>query len=468
MKRYNIMNKFHPLRTLPLVTLLLSLPALADEKNDELEISPRLFVDGVAYRDTDGGHGSDDIQNTNGIFNVHSHATGGHNHGGSLRNGLNFRSAELSLHGRYGGWLEGRFNYATDGRNGALEELWLKGTHAASGLSIKGGKFLSDIGWQNRLHPHAWDFVDQALPYQMLFAGGLSGNGAQVNWSLPAQGFGLTLGTEALTSGNEAVAATLGPVSDYHTTSGKTVSIPFKEKGAWPSIWTGFAKASIPIADQHQFFVGASYVHGRLHQELHTYHPGINDADHALQGDTDTFGASLAYHYQAHGQEGAGDLRVEAEYFYQRKDLLLNYHETKPWNIGQPRVLNVDSYYVQALYGLAPRWTVGLRYDVAGNIQEALRSGSPLHCSPPYQSKPCPRQDSQFDGLSRLSAVLSWQIDDRQKLRLQLSKARVPVAEDINGDGRSDAIRKNFTQAFLQYQVAFGAPVLHTRHALME
>ncbi len=447
----------HFARPLLLSCALITAPVAADE----FSITPRMYLDIIGYKDTANGQGTGYIQNTNGIFNVHTHvAGGGHSHGGSLHSGLNFRGAELSLSAAYGDWLTGRLNFATDGRSGAVEEAWLKARYAPAGLALKGGKFLSDIGWQNVLHPHGWDFVDQALPYQLLFAGSLAGNGAQASFE-PMLPFQLQLGAELLSAGNESVAATVGPVTNYVSTSGKVVDIPFGSKGNWPNVWTLFAKTGIPIYPNHTVFLGAAYIKSDLHQELHTYHPGINDADHGLEGNTQTAGLSAGYRFDAQQDQGQGDITLEGEYFYQRKDLILNFHETKPWNVGQPRVLNVDSYYVQALYGVAPRWQVGLRYDVAGNIQEALRSSAPLKCAPPYQSKLCPRQDSQFDGLSRLSAVVTWSIDDRQKLRLQLSKARVPVAEDINGDNRADAIRKNFTQAFLQYQVVLGAAPKH-------
>ncbi len=455
LEHYNVMKTTRPL----LISLvMLTTPAMADE----FSITPRMYLDIVGYKDTADGQGTGYIQNTNGIFNVHSDAPGGgHSHGGSLHSGLNFRGADLSLSAAYGDWLTGRFNFVTDGRSGGVEEAWLKARSAPSGLAIKGGKFLSDIGWQNYLHPHGWDFVDQALPYQLLFAGGLAGNGAQVSWQ-PALPFTLQLGAELLSAGNESVAATVGPITNYTSTSGKVVDIPFSTKGAWPNLWTFYAKAGVPIAPQHTVYGGVSYIKSELHQELHTYHPGINDADHGLEGRTQTAGLSLGYQFNAEQEHGHGDVTLEGEYFYQRKDLLLNFHETKPWNVGQPRVLNVDSYYVQALYGVAPRWQLGLRYDVAGNIQEALRSSAPLKCAPPYQAMACPRVDSKFDGLSRLSAVVTWAIDDRQKLRLQLSLARVPVAEDINGDNRADALRKNFTQAFLQYQVVLGAAPKHS------
>lgn len=437
-----------------LLALACTLPLHAQA--EELTVVPMAIIDTVAYGDSADGEGGNYIQNANGIFNVHSdHEDGGHSHGGGLDQGLNLRSVELALRAELHGWFDGSFRFSTDGHEGEVEEAWLRTQFLPGGLQLKGGKFFSDIGQQNNLHPHEWDFVDQALPYQMLLAGGLSGDGLQLAWS-PELPFKLKLGVEALSADNEGIAAYEGPVSGYLTTTGRTVDIPFADEKAWPQVWTAFAKTGFEPIEDHHLFGGLSYIKANQHQELHSYHPGINDADHALEGDTWTAGIDFGYHYHADGEQGAGDIKLTAEYFYQNKDLTLVYHDTKPWNIGMPRELHVDGLVLQGLYGIAPRWEVGLRYDMAGNIHEAVRSGSPQYCLPPYQTTPCPRQTSTFDDMNRLSAVATWSIDDRQKLRLQVSHANVPVAEDIDGDGRYDAVSKSFNQIFLQYQLMLG------------
>ncbi|WP_407276343.1 hypothetical protein [Halothiobacillus sp. DCM-1] len=407
------------------------------------------------------------MQNPNGIFNTHSDdlATGGgHQHGGALHSGLNFRSAEFSLSAAYGRYLDGRLNITTDGRTIALEEAWLRGRARDSGTALKFGKFLSAVGWQNALHPHAWDFVDQPLPYQLLLAGGLGGNGAQASWEHHESSWRTKIGLEALTGGNEAIAALRPNPTAFTTTQGQKVSVPFGVRPDWPTIWTVFGRLAIsPMAGQ-EWGANLGWVHGRMHQELHQFHPGINDADHALQGHTDTLVAGLRY-AQMTEKPTQGGWDVMAEYFYQRKDLLLNFHQTKPWNIGQPRTLNADGYYVQARYRVTPSWTAGLRFDVTGHIQEALRDAAPNFCAPPYANLRCPRQNSQFEGISRRSALVDWQIDTRQSLRLQISRTHSSVALDSNLDGRMEAVNQHFTQAFLQYRLALGTPPKHHRHA---
>ncbi len=447
----------------------------ADLSADDLVVEPRFYVDLIGYRDSVDGQGDDFVQNPNGIFNTHTDGistnglsthgasgNGGHAHGGALHSGLNLRAAEFSLHTAYGDHWDARLNLVTDGRAFALEEAWLRARSTAGG-ALKFGRFLSAMGWQNALHPHAWDFVDQPLPYQLLLAGGLGGNGVQASWRMQNARWQGQIGMEGLSGGNEAVAAGLPNPTAFTTSQGAVITVPFAERPAWPTIQTVFARLGFSPKEGHALGANLGWIHGRQHQELHQYHPGINDADHALQGETDTWVSGLRYAFEP-GKELPGRWEVQAEYFYQRKDLLLNFHQTKPWNIGQPRALAVDGYYLQARYGIAPRWTIGLRFDVAGHIHEARRDAAPAFCAPPYGALPCPRQNSVFEGISRRTALIEWRFDARQSFRLQFSRVHSPVAQDVNQDGRMEAVNQHFNQAFLEYRLALGAPPREHRH----
>jgi hypothetical protein len=49
---------------------------------------------------------------------------------------------------------------------------------------MRGGKFLSGIGYLNSQHPHTWDFVDQNLAYGTLLGDhGLMDTGLQLGWT---------------------------------------------------------------------------------------------------------------------------------------------------------------------------------------------------------------------------------------------------------------------------------------------
>ncbi|MEQ1668052.1 MAG: TonB-dependent receptor [Sulfuriferula sp.] len=402
--------------------------------------------DSVIYGDNVGGQGTYMLQEALGIYNVHAeHNTGGHNHAGTLDAGFNFRGVELAVNTQLPGWFDGRLLVTSNGKEAMIEEAWLRTQFLPAGLQLKGGKLFSDVGYLNNQHPHAWDFVDQALPYQMLFGGSLRGDGVQVSWLAPTA-FYLRLGAEAVNSGNAGVAAYVGP-----TTATNGLPINFASASTWPAVVTAFAKVGGAFGLNHELQTGLSWVHSRQHQELHYAHPGINEAKHGLQGSAEMMGLDVVYKYYAFRNNGAGDFKLQAEYWYQNKDTFLIYHELKPGLVGQPRDLYLDAAYVQALYGIAPRWQVGLRYDIAGILHEARRDEATVG----------PTNTSAFDSMDRYSAVLSWRIRDNQQLRLQLSQAYVAVPEDTNGDGVDEAVRRTFNQVFLQYQIALGSHAAH-------
>ncbi len=78
-----------------------------------------------------------------------------------------------------------------------LEEVYGQTRRLLPGMTLRFGKFLSGFGYANRQHPHQWDFVDQALPYALLTAGGLNDTGVRLTW-LPKLPFYAQLGVEAL------------------------------------------------------------------------------------------------------------------------------------------------------------------------------------------------------------------------------------------------------------------------------
>lgn len=430
---------------------LFSLPANADTpaENDlpDVRFSAAFFIDGVAYDATRDLR----VQDSLGIYNVHGGhehegEEGGHSHGGDFDTGVNFNNAEAAFGVLAPGWLDGRMNLSMSSDGMELEEAWLRTQFLPGGLQLKGGKMLSDIGYLNNKHPHAWDFINQALPYEMLFAGGLSGTGAQLNWLAPTPVY-LRLGVEALTGGNEGLAAYLGPTNNDETGE----PIYFESKGHWPNVWTAFAKMGGEIAPNHEVLGGVSWVHSDLHQELHEYHPGINDATHGLQGEASMLGVDMLYRYDAPGEDGVGDITLQGEYWYQNKDMNLVYHELKPQLVGQPRDLKVDAAYIQALYGIFPRWKIGARLESSGMTHEASRAAATVG----------PTNTSTFDRLDRISGVVTWNISHNQLLRFQVSNISGNFAEDVPGVEKAQSVHKNYNEFFLQYQINFGTHAAH-------
>src|SRR5262249_47491921 len=78
----------------------------------------------------------------------------------------------------------------------SVEEAYCRTLSLHEGLTVKGGRFFSGLGYLNEVHAHAWDFIDQPLVYQAFFGGQLAQDGVQVKWLAPTDTF-LELGAEA-------------------------------------------------------------------------------------------------------------------------------------------------------------------------------------------------------------------------------------------------------------------------------
>src|SRR3954468_23200921 len=66
-----------------------------------------------------------------------------------------------------------------------VEEAFFQTLALGRGFTLKGGRFLSGIGYQNGIHQHAWDFQDAPLSYKAFLGGRLNDDGVQAKWVAP-------------------------------------------------------------------------------------------------------------------------------------------------------------------------------------------------------------------------------------------------------------------------------------------
>jgi len=119
---------------------------------------------------------------------------GGHDHGGPER-GFSLDHSELVVSANVDPHFRGLLNVAMkDGETG-VEEAWFQTLGLGQGFTLKGGRFLSGIGYLNEQHPHAWDFADAPLMTRVLFGEHYAQDGVQLKWVAPTDLF-LELGAE--------------------------------------------------------------------------------------------------------------------------------------------------------------------------------------------------------------------------------------------------------------------------------
>jgi outer membrane receptor protein involved in Fe transport len=196
--------------------------------------------------------------------------------------------------------------------------------------------------------------------------------------------------------------------------------------------------------------LGASYGYSSSFQNTIEHSTRFEDQE----GTANFWGIDGVYKYTPPGSVGGrGSIKLQGEYFYRERDLDRRdvYFACHPagldcndpgnqWQVGDVRNEESfkdkqDGYYLQALYGLAPRWSAGARIEQVGLTNETGRGGG-----------------EDWDDSRRYSAVLNFMPTEFSRLRLQYSRGDVAVEGE----------REKFNQVFLQFQMSLGVHGAHT------
>jgi outer membrane receptor protein involved in Fe transport len=152
-----------------------------------------------------------------------------------------------------------------------------------------------------------------------------------------------------------------------------------------------------------------------------------------LEGDADLWGLDLVYRYDGGGAYGHRSFKLQSEYLRSIKDLTVKGGD--PDEIGSSRKFTSDGLYVQSWYGIAPRWQVGVRYDVFG-ITNKVSGG----------------ESEDFGSSDRWTAALTWTPTEYSRLRLQYARNDI-----LTEPGH----REKFDTLWLQFLVSLGAHGAH-------
>lgn len=407
-----------------------------------------VILDGVYYSDNQSGAGPEKYEHIDGINHGHDHE--GHSHG-ELERGFNLRATEIAFSASVDPYFDANLMMTVDSGGGVeLEEAYFDTRGLPAGLKIRGGKFLSGIGYLNDQHPHTWDFVDQNLAYRTLLGEhGIMDTGLQLTWRPRTGSVYTLLGAELLQS-NEQVFGTAGEEVPTDRADGSLVVTgngDLAGEKAGPRLFTAFAKLAPDLGDDHAMQFGLWGARATQHQEVHdesdpdapqTCAAG-GECVHALQGKSWLWGADWVYKYDAPGAYGQGDLKLSAEYIRERKNLTLAFHEDPAEALGQARKFTQDGLYLAGLYGFAPNWQVGVRYDVTGLTNKL--------------DGPAGRIWDKNDS-DRWTLSLTHHFSEFSRLRLQASTADL-WEDSLNG------VKNRVNQVFLQYQHSLGAHGAH-------
>ncbi len=275
---------------------------------------------------------------------------GGHEHGGAR--GFSLDHTEMTLAANIDPTLRGYANIAFADGEAEVEEAWFQTLALGNGLAIRGGRFLSGIGYANEQHPHAWDFADNSLMYSVLFGEHLAQDGIQVKWLAPTDTF-LEFGAEIGRGGNF-------PGSDDGG----------NRNGA--SAWSLFAHLGDDVGESASWRAGLSYLTARPeNRATHVEDSNDIEAETLFSGKSNTLLADFVWKWAPDGNPKARNFKFQTEYFRrnERGDMTCA-DNTVDGGACVAGVNDSDGFrarqsgwYAQGVYQFMPRWRVGLRHD---------------------------------------------------------------------------------------------------------
>lgn len=330
--------------------------------------------------------------------------------------------SELTLSANVDPYFSGYFVGAFEGDGGtSVEEAYVSHVGLIPGGTIKVGRFLSDFGYLNPIHAHAWDFVDAPLALQAFFGGQLKQDGLQARWVAPTDLL-VELGFE-LGSGDQF------PGTDREN-NGMNAMMAFAHLGG-------------DVGFSNSYLVGATIYRSkatqRTYDDLDSLGAQVTDA---FTGDTDMWGLDFVWKWSPEGNPVEHNFKLQAEYFHRNENGSLTFDLNGPQD--STGTYNSDQYgwYAQAVYQFMPRWRIGARYDYLDSGSTAIglvRTGTLPATDFPILADHDPR---------RTTAMIDFSPSEFSRLRLQYAwdQSRFTNTDD---------------QLLLQYIMSLGAHGAH-------
>lgn len=332
--------------------------------------------------------------------------------------GFTIPNAELTLDGAVDPYFKGFANIVyklePDGETGVeLEEVYVLTTSLPWNLQLKAGQFFAEFGRQNPQHPHAWAFVDQPLVLNRMFGpDGLRSQGARLSWLPPTSWYSEAMLTVLNSTGGTAFSFRSDESSEIH--GGVPNDGGVEDAGDFLVIPR--LSASFDLTETQTLLLGVSGGFG----------PNSSGPD----ADTQIYGADLFWKWKsATAMQGFPFVSFQAEGLLRKYDAAQRVSLEDSVLTLPNQELTDRGMYAQLLWGIQPRWVVGLRGDLASG------------------------DDADFDSQLRarrfrVSPNVTWYPSEFSKIRLQ-----------YNYDDREDI--GNDHSLWVQFEFMIGAHAAH-------
>ena len=333
--------------------------------------------------------------------------------------GFSVGHSELIMDANIDDKFYGKMTLALADHDGAteveLEEAFIQTLGLGYGLTAKGGRFFSELGYLNKQHAHYWDFSDAPLVYRGLFGNQLIDDGLQMTWVAPTDTF-LQLGVEML-SGSRFPAA--------GADNGIGATTVFMDVGG-------------DVGLEHSWQLGLSHwqSNGIEDRESGGHAHGAATEVPSFSGDSQISAIDLVYKWAPEGNARDQNLKLQFEYFDRHEEGDIVMEGSAPLE-SSTYDGNQSGWYAQAVYQMTPQWRTGIRYDQL----DSDNRGSDLDV--------LGEAGLDNEGLKpkRTSAMIAWLPSEYSQLRLQYN--------------RDDSYERSGDQLILQYTMSLGSHGAH-------
>jgi hypothetical protein len=325
--------------------------------------------------------------------------------------GLSLDETELALSAniddKFYGSVTASLTQTSDETSVGLEEGYLETLTLPHGLKVKAGRFLSDVGYLNPIHSHAWDFADAPLAYSALLDGAYADTGVQLRWVAPTDLY--------FEAGGELLRGDGFPAADGAASGGTGAATLFVHVGG-------------DVGATSSWRAGVSHIAADANARESAIAGGLATFD----GTSDVTIADFVWKWARNGNPQDRYYVVQGEYL-RRAERGAVALDPAVAGSGGPYDGRQSGFYVQGVYQFRPRWRTGLRFDRL-DASNAPAPGLPS----PLDASHAPR---------RVSAMVDFSNSEFSRLRLQVNRDDSRAATD--------------DQIVFQYLMSLGAHGAH-------
>lgn len=291
--------------------------------------------------------------------------------GGPGEQGLKLGESELSFAANIDDKFYGQLTLAFGSDDGqtdvGIEEAYIDTLALPDGLTLRAGRFFSNIGYLNSHHAHTDAFVDRPLAYQAFVGNQYGDDGVQLRWVAPTDLF-VELGAEVFRGDNYPA----GGASNSGT-----------------GVRTLFAHAGGDVGVENSWLAGVSLLQA-----------DTAGAEDGFSGEQTLYVADATWKWAPRGNTKDGGVTLRGEFFYDDRDG--QYRDAQDPTLDQPWRGQRRGAYLESVYRINRWWDAGYRYDRLWADADG-----------PYASTHDP---------VRNSLMLTWRNSEFSLLRLQYSR----------------------------------------------